>query len=68
MNDVAKVVEISASSSKGIEDAVRTGLQRMGRTIEGIQGAWISDIKLRTTAKGDIEEWRVCMRVSFIVE
>lgn len=68
METVAKIAEISASSTKGIEDAVQNGLQRFASSITGIQGAWISEIKVRTSSNGAIEEWRVCMRVSFIVE
>jgi hypothetical protein len=67
-NTVAKFIEVSASSSKGLEDAVQGGLKKVSKTLKGIQGAWINDIKVRTSADGKISEWRVNMRISFIVQ
>ena len=64
---LAKVIEVNAASDKGIEEAVRFGLGRVARTIGDIRGAWISNIKVCTTPDGEITEWRVDMRVSFIV-
>ena len=65
---IAKTIEISAASDIGIEDAVQSGLNRLAESTNGIQGAWISDIKVRTSPAGQIQQWRVCMRVSFVVE
>ncbi len=67
MDNIAKIIEVSAASENGLEDAVQSGLDRVAETISGIQGAWISDIKALTTPDGRITEWRVLMRVSFIV-
>jgi len=64
---VTKVIELSASSSKGIEDAVRHGLEKAGKTVKNIKGAWVNDIKVLTDDAGKITEWRVNMRVNFIV-
>lgn len=68
MNAIAKTIEISAASSKSLEDAVQSGLRKVAASVDKIQGAWISDIKVRTSANGDITEWRVCLRVTFIVD
>ncbi|HEY6939871.1 dodecin family protein [Dokdonella sp.] len=68
MSNVAKVIEINAGSKKSFDDAVRTGLSKVAETIGNVRGAWISDTKVVTTPDGDIEEWRVCMRVTFVVE
>jgi flavin-binding protein dodecin len=65
---VAKVIEISSSSSKGIEDAVKDGLKRAGKTINHIKGAWVNDIKVVTDGNGKVTQWRVNMRVSFELE
>jgi len=65
---VAKVIEISASSSKSIEDAVKRGLAKTAESVKNIQGAWINETKAVTTPDGTVSEWRVNMRVSFIVE
>jgi len=68
MTSIAKTIEINAASGKGIEDAVQGGLAKVAETIGHIQGAWVSDIKVVTGPGGKIKEWRVCMRVTFIVE
>lgn len=68
MNAIAKIIEINSASAKGIEDAVQSGLLKVATTIDKIQGAWVSDIKVHTSANGDITEWRVCLRVTFIVD
>lgn len=65
---VAKVIEITASSSKGVEDAVKTGLKKCAESVKNIQGAWVNDLKIVTSPDGSVTEWRVNLRVSFIVE
>jgi flavin-binding protein dodecin len=65
---VTKVIELSASSSKGIEDAVRHGLEKAGKTVKNIKGAWINDIKVATESSGAVREWRVNMRIKFEVD
>jgi flavin-binding protein dodecin len=65
---VTKVIELSASSSTGIEDAVRQGLEKAGKTVKNIKGAWINDIKVATDNTGAVREWRVNMRINFEVD
>lgn len=67
MASVAKVIEVSASSKVGMEDAVQGGLKKIASTVKGIQGAWVNDIKVVTDADGTVIEWRVNMRVTFVV-
>lgn len=64
---VAKVVEISSSSKTSVEDAVRSGLKKAAETIKGIKGAWVSETKVVTDETGDIIEWRVMLRITFVV-
>ena len=66
-NTVAKVIEISASSSKGIEDAVQGGLKQVSKSVKNIKGAWLNDIKVVTDGEGNITESRVDMKVTFVV-
>lgn len=65
---VAKVLEVTSSSKKSIEDAVQSGLKKVSETVKNIQGAWVNDIKVKTTDDGVVEEWRVNLRVTFIVD
>jgi flavin-binding protein dodecin len=64
---IAKVIEIGAASEKSIEDAVRSGLAKVAATVGEIRGALVSDIKVCTSPSGEVTEWRVTMRVTFIV-
>ena len=68
MNKITKVIELSASSTKGIEDAVTGGLKRASKTVKNIKGAWINDLKVITNDDGSVAEWRVNMRVNFLVD
>lgn len=64
---VAKVTEISASSPDGIEDAIRTGIARASRTIEGIQGAWVNEQSV-VVENGVVTEYRVNLKVTFVLK
>jgi len=65
---VAKVIEITSSSSKGFEDAVQKGLSKIAESVKNIKGAWVNDMKVVTSDNGKVTEWRVNMRVNFVVE
>ena len=65
---VAKIIEVNAASSKSVEDAVRTGLKKCAESIKNIKGAWVNETKVVTNDQGEVTEWRVNMRVSFVVE
>jgi flavin-binding protein dodecin len=67
MSDVAKVTEIIASSKKSFEDAVQRGIARASKTLKGVQGAWIDNMKVVVT-NGKIVEYRVNMRVTFVLK
>ena len=67
MTSVTKIIEISASSWKGIEDAIQGGLKKASKSVKNIKGAWVNDIKVVTDDDGNVTEWRVHMHVSFIV-
>jgi flavin-binding protein dodecin len=64
---VAKVVEISASSPTSFEDAVKNGIDKAGESLRGIKGAWVSEEKVEVD-DGKITEFRVTLRVSFVLE
>jgi flavin-binding protein dodecin len=64
---VAKVIEISSTSSKSFEDAVNQGIERANKTVENVQGAWIKEQNVRID-KGRIVEFKVNMLVTFILK
>ena len=64
---VARTTEISASSSKSFEDAVRKGIKRFDATIDGVEGAWIKEQKV-VVKGGEVTEYRVTMKVTFVLK
>ena len=64
---VAKVIELTSSSSKGFQDAIEKGIKRASKTVDGIKSAWISENKV-LVEDGEVSEWRVTMRVTFVLE
>lgn len=64
---VAKVVEISSSSAQSFEDAIRTGISRAAKTLEGIRGVSVLEQKA-VVRDGVITEFRVNMKVTFILK
>ncbi len=67
MATVTKVIEVSSASKKSVEDAVQGGLKKVAKSVKNIKGAWVNDIKVICEDDGTITEWRVNMRVSFVV-
>ncbi|HET8818197.1 MAG TPA: dodecin family protein [Xanthomonadaceae bacterium] len=65
---VAKIIEIKSASKTSVEDAVQKGLSKCAETIKDIQGAWINGVNVVTDATGTITEWRVDLKVTFLVK
>lgn len=64
---VAKTSEITASSSKSFEDAIRIGIRKMSETVNNIESAWVKEQKV-VVKKGEVSAYRVTMKVTFIVK
>ena len=63
---VARTTEISASSSKSIEDAIEKGIKRANETLDNVRSAWVQDIKA-VCKDGKFDEYRVSMKVTFVL-
>ena len=50
---VAKVSEISATSTKSFEDAIQQGLDRAAKTLRNIRSAWIKEQHVRCDERQD---------------
>jgi len=64
---VARVTEIIASSKKSFDDAVDKGVERATETLKNVEGAWVKDQKV-IIRNGKIAEYRVAMKVTFVLE
>lgn len=67
MTTVAKVIELTASSPKSIEDAIESGIKRADTTLDQIESAWVQDIKC-VVKNGKVSEWRVNMKITFLLK
>jgi flavin-binding protein dodecin len=64
---VAKVIEISAQSADGFEDAIRQGISKAKQTVHNISGAWVKEQSVALD-DGEIVGYRVDLKVTFILD
>lgn len=64
---VARITEISATSERSFEDAIREGIRRTTETLRHVRGAWVKEQQVRID-NGEIVEFRVNLLVTFILE
>ena len=64
---VARITEISASSTESFEDAVRAGIERASKTLKNITGAWVKDQEVGI-ADGKVTDFRVKLKITFVLE
>jgi len=64
---IAKVSEISATSTKSFEDAVAHGISRANKTLRNVRSAWIKEQQIRVK-DGTITEYQVNMMVTFVID
>jgi len=65
---VARVTEIKASSTKSFDEAIKIGVERAQKTLNHVRGAWIENQEVVIDDNGHITEYRVQMKVTFILE
>ena len=63
---VAKVIELSSSSTQSFEDAIQQGISRASKTLKNVEGAWIKEQQV-TVKDGRIVGYRVNMMVTFVL-
>lgn len=64
---VAKVTEITSSSSKSFDDAIKQGVARASKTLDNIRSAWVKEQKVVCDGE-TIVEYRVTMKVTFVLK
>jgi dodecin len=64
---VARVTEISSTSTKSFEDAIQQGIARAVKTLRQVKGAWIKEQEV--SIEGDrIVAYKVNMEVTFVLD
>ncbi len=64
---IAKISEISATSNKSFDDAIRQGIGRANKTLRNVKSAWIKEQHVRVE-DGRLSEYQVNMAVTFVLE
>lgn len=64
---IARVTEISATSTESFDDAVRQGVARAAQTLRNVSGAWIKEMQVDVT-DGAVSRFRVNMMVTFVLD
>ena len=64
---VARVTEISSTSTKGFDEAIQDGIARATKTLRNVRSAWVKE--QRVDIKNDkIAEYQVNLMVTFVLE
>jgi flavin-binding protein dodecin len=64
---VAKIIELTSTSTESFEDACRQGIEKAGETVRNIQGAWVDGQEV-ITENGAVKEFHVHLKVTFLVD
>ena len=64
---VARVTELSCTSTDSFEDAVREGIDRATKTLRGVRGAWVKEQRVNVSRDGSIE-FQANILVTFVLE
>ena len=64
---VARVTEISSTSTTSFEDAIKSGLDRANATLRNVRSAWIKEQQVRVEG-GAISEYKVNLLVTFVLD
>ena len=64
---VARVTELSCTSTDSFEDAIREGIDRAGKTLRQVRSAWVKEQRVNITREGTVE-FQANILVTFVLE
>jgi hypothetical protein len=65
---ILSISEIKASSTKSFDDALKQGVKRATKTLRNVKSAWIENQDVLIGENGEISEYRVHLRVTFVLD
>jgi flavin-binding protein dodecin len=68
LNSGHNIISCFSASTKNFDDAIKSGIARAQKTLTKVQSAWIENQEVLLNGKGLIAEYRVQMKVTFILE
>jgi len=64
---VARITEISSSSTESFEDAIEQGVTRAAETLHGIRSAWVKEQEVQIE-NGKISAYKVIIKITFVLD
>lgn len=64
---IARVTEISSTSTKSFEDAIAGGVKRATETLRNVRSAWVKEQQIKIDG-GNIVEYQVNMMITFVLD
>ena len=64
---IARVTEISATSTDSFEAAVRDGIARANTTLRNVTSAWVKEQRV-SVSDGAIQHYQVNLMVTFVLD
>jgi dodecin len=64
---VARVIELSASSEQGFEDAIDQGINRATSTLRNVESAWVKDMNV-IIENNQVTAYKVNLSITFVLE
>jgi len=64
---VARITEISSTSTKSFEDALQQGVARATETLRNVRSAWVKEQQVKIE-NNRITEYQVNLLITFVLE
>jgi flavin-binding protein dodecin len=64
---IARVIELSASSDQGFEDAIDQGIQRATSNLRNVESAWVKDMNV-IIENNQVTAYKVNLAITFVLE
>jgi len=64
---IARVTEISSTSTKSFEDAIQSGVSRATETLRNVRSAWVKEQQIKID-NGKIVEYQVNLMITFVLD
>ena len=64
---ISRTTEIKSASALSFDDAMKKGIARARKTLKNVKSAWIENQEILLDNKGKISEYRVQMKVTFLL-
>ena len=64
---IARITEISSTSTKSFEDAIQSAVARATTTLRNVRSAWVKEQQIKID-NGSIVEYQVNLMITFVLD